>query len=80
MAFMSTITSNKRLILLTCLIFNVLIALCNEFNNNEASTDDYYEDITDLAQRYERRSKRRKEEEVREDRRERIIKVYFHRA
>ncbi len=50
---------------------NALIAVCDKSSTNNADHEDYEEDIHELAKRYEKRTKRRKDEEV-EDRKRRL--------
>ena len=72
MTITPTIKSSTLLIIIICLEFNILIALCNTFNESDKNTISYYDDIDDIATKYEKRSKRRKEEM--EDRREKLLK------
>ena len=72
MVFVPTIKSNTLLIIVVCIECNILIALCNNVNETDRNTNSYYDDIDDIAIRYEKRSKRKKEE--REDRRDKLLK------
>ena len=72
MVIVPPIKSNTLLIIVICIECNILIALCNTFNESDKNTNSYYDDIDDLATKYERRSKRKKEE--REDRRDKLLK------
>ena len=72
MVLVLTIKSNTLLIIVACIGCNILIALCNNFNETDRNTNGYYDDIDDIAIKYEKRSKRKKEE--REDRRQKLLK------
>ena len=73
MAFVSAMKSFGSTILIVIIFLEcfALIALGDTFNNS-LDIDDYYDDIGDLAAKYEKRSKRRKEE--RDNRRDKILK------
>ena len=72
MAIVPTIKSSTLLIIIICIKFNILIARCHTFNESDKNTNSYYDDIDDIALKYEKRSQRRKEEM--EDRRDKLLK------